>query len=330
MLTSYALTTAPASHAAVVIGGAPRRHRGHGGAARPRTAGGPSGSSPPWARSPRSPSARCRTAAWASLQWSDLLLFGAVLAGAVGYAEGGLLSRELGSWQTVSWALVVAAPFMVASHDLSREPARPGRHARRVGWRSPTWGSSACSSASSRGTAGWPSARCPRSARYSSSSRCMTIAWAGLLLHEPIGWSTALGGLAVMACAALAVRTRLGLVVSRPARRGARGLTGRAPPPARGRRAAGRAGRRARACGRSASDAQPGVGEHLRHQRPVAADHQPARDTPGACAPGDSLSANRIRSAWAATASASASAWLPRRRANRCWDQPPAAVRDWT
>ncbi|MCY7365199.1 MAG: hypothetical protein LH469_07820 [Frankiaceae bacterium] len=31
-----------------------------------------------------------------SLHWADLLLFGAVLAAAVGYAEGGLLARELG------------------------------------------------------------------------------------------------------------------------------------------------------------------------------------------------------------------------------------------
>ncbi|RBO72743.1 DMT family transporter, partial [Microbacterium sp. H6] len=37
----------------------------------------------------------------------------------------------------------------------------------------------------------------------------MSIAWAALLLHEPIGWATAVGGFTVIACAALAVRTRL-------------------------------------------------------------------------------------------------------------------------
>ena len=43
-----------------------------------------------------------------------MLLFGAVLAAAIGYAEGGLLARELGAWQAVSWALVLSAPLMTA------------------------------------------------------------------------------------------------------------------------------------------------------------------------------------------------------------------------
>ena len=47
------------------------------------------------------------------LHWADLLLLGAVVAAAIGYAEGGLLARELGAWQTVSWALVLASPLMV-------------------------------------------------------------------------------------------------------------------------------------------------------------------------------------------------------------------------
>lgn len=45
-----------------------------------------------------------------SLHASDLILFGAVIAAAIGYAEGGLLARELGAWQTVSWALVLSFP----------------------------------------------------------------------------------------------------------------------------------------------------------------------------------------------------------------------------
>jgi len=38
----------------------------------------------------------------------------------------------------------------------------------------------------------------------------MSIAWAALLLGEQIGWQTIVGSLAIIACAALAVRTRLG------------------------------------------------------------------------------------------------------------------------
>jgi uncharacterized membrane protein len=85
--------------------------------------------------------------AFASAQWgglgqlhaADLLLFGAVLAAAVGYAEGGLVARELGAWQTVSWALVVCSPLMVVLTVLAavRQPPR-GR--RRSGRPSPTSG----------------------------------------------------------------------------------------------------------------------------------------------------------------------------------------------
>lgn len=43
----------------------------------------------------------------------DLAMLGAVAAGGIGYVEGARLSRELGSWQTICWALVIAAPFLV-------------------------------------------------------------------------------------------------------------------------------------------------------------------------------------------------------------------------
>ena len=46
------------------------------------------------------------------LQVADLALLGAVAAAAIGYAEGGRLSRELGGWQVICWALVLSAPFL--------------------------------------------------------------------------------------------------------------------------------------------------------------------------------------------------------------------------
>ncbi len=42
----------------------------------------------------------------------DLLMVGAVLVCGLGYAEGARLSRRLGGWQVISWALVVALPAM--------------------------------------------------------------------------------------------------------------------------------------------------------------------------------------------------------------------------
>ncbi len=42
----------------------------------------------------------------------DALMLAAVAIGALGYAEGARLARELGGWQVICWALVVAAPFL--------------------------------------------------------------------------------------------------------------------------------------------------------------------------------------------------------------------------
>ncbi len=42
----------------------------------------------------------------------DLLMLAAIIICGLGYAEGGRLSRHLGGWQVISWALLMAAPFM--------------------------------------------------------------------------------------------------------------------------------------------------------------------------------------------------------------------------
>jgi drug/metabolite transporter (DMT)-like permease len=44
---------------------------------------------------------------------ADLALLGAVVAAAIGYAEGGRVAREMGGLQVISWALLLAAPFLV-------------------------------------------------------------------------------------------------------------------------------------------------------------------------------------------------------------------------
>lgn len=43
----------------------------------------------------------------------DLMLLGGVIAAAIGYAMGAELAKEMRSWQVISWALVLAAPFLV-------------------------------------------------------------------------------------------------------------------------------------------------------------------------------------------------------------------------
>ena len=48
-----------------------------------------------------------------SLQLGDLLLLGAILSAGLGYALGGKLSKELGGWQVICWALVISFPFII-------------------------------------------------------------------------------------------------------------------------------------------------------------------------------------------------------------------------
>jgi drug/metabolite transporter (DMT)-like permease len=48
------------------------------------------------------------------VQWADLLLAAAALAGSIAYALGGELTRRIGGWEVISWALVFASPLMLA------------------------------------------------------------------------------------------------------------------------------------------------------------------------------------------------------------------------
>ena len=43
----------------------------------------------------------------------DLLMFAAIVVCGLGYAEGAQLSRRLGGWQVISWALVMSLPIMM-------------------------------------------------------------------------------------------------------------------------------------------------------------------------------------------------------------------------
>jgi drug/metabolite transporter (DMT)-like permease len=42
----------------------------------------------------------------------NVLMVGAILLCGLGYAEGATLARRLGGWQVISWALLLALPFM--------------------------------------------------------------------------------------------------------------------------------------------------------------------------------------------------------------------------
>ncbi|WP_410671705.1 DMT family transporter [Amycolatopsis sp. cmx-4-68] len=208
LLTSFALTSAPASHGAVVIALLPAATavtavlRGHERPPRTfwLTAAAGAGAVVVFAALPNG---------LGGLHWSDVLLFGAVAAAAIGYAEGGLLARELGAWQTVSWALVVSAPPMLVLTAVSAARTPPSGSTLE-------WAAFAYLGVVSmflgffawyRGLAIGPMARV---SQVQLVQPVLTIGWAASLLGERLTWPTALGGAAVIACAGLAVRTRFG------------------------------------------------------------------------------------------------------------------------
>lgn len=55
----------------------------------------------------------------------DLLMLAAVIVCGLGYAEGARLSRVLGGWQVISWALVLSLPIMLPLALLTMPPS-PG------------------------------------------------------------------------------------------------------------------------------------------------------------------------------------------------------------
>ena len=141
------------------------------------------------------------------LEPADLLLLAAVVAAAIGYAEGGLLARELGTWQVVCWALVLALPVMSGLTILftAQRPPSAGPAA---------WAAFAYLAVVSmflgffawyRGLAIGPMAQV---SQVQLAQPVLTIAWAGLLLGEAITWLTVLGGAGVVGCAATATSCR--------------------------------------------------------------------------------------------------------------------------
>lgn len=205
-LTSYALTTASAAHSAVVIALLP--------AATAVMAVLRGRESPPrsfWVAAGLGAIAAVGFAAVQGgsfeLHSSDVLLLAAVVVCAIGYAEGGLVSRELGSWQTISWALVLSLPVMAVLAVIAIDRQPPTATATQ-------WSAFAYLAVISmflgffawyRGLAIGPMAQV---SQVQLVQPVLTICWAALFLHEPLTWSTVIGGCAVIACALGAVRTR--------------------------------------------------------------------------------------------------------------------------
>jgi len=215
LLTSFALQTAPAAHGAVVIGLLPAATAV---AAVVRTGERPGRAF--WAAAAAGAVAVVAFVATSGggldavvggVHTADLLLVGAVGLAAVGYAEGGALSRELGAWQTICWALLLALPVMLVATLVGAggteglvPSAGPG-----------AWASFAYLAGVSmflgffawyRGLAIGPMAQV---SQVQLVQPVLSIAWAAALLGEPLQASVVVGALVVIACAATAVRSRV-------------------------------------------------------------------------------------------------------------------------
>jgi drug/metabolite transporter (DMT)-like permease len=230
LLTSYALTHVPASHGAVVIALLP--------AATAVTVVLRTGEQPAltfWLAAAVGAAAAvafsvAQSGGLEHLEIDDLLLIGAVIAAAIGYAEGGLLARELGSWQTVSWTLVLCAPLMTSLTIASIVVQPPSASLTQ-------WAALAYLCVVSmylgyfawyRGLAIGPMAQV---SQVQLTQPALSILWSALLLGETVGRTTVIGGAVVVLSAAIAVRARL--VAPEPAAGRNEGLRGCEAAPGR-------------------------------------------------------------------------------------------------
>lgn len=208
LFTSLAMLTVPASHAAVVVGLLPAATAVfavvRGAEHPPKTF---------WVFAGLGASSVIAFAAisageFGTLELADLYLVAAVIVTAYGYSEGAVMAREIGSWQTISWAVITCLPLTIPATiwSLFTEPltATPGE-----------WWAFAYLAAVSmylaffawyRGLAIGP---VPTVSQVQLTQPVMSILWSAVLLGETITPEIVIGGSAVVVSALLAVRSRL-------------------------------------------------------------------------------------------------------------------------
>lgn len=135
----------------------------------------------------------------------DLLMVAAVVLCGLGYAEGAKLSRELGGWQVISWALVLAAPLMLALTIMTLPAAQSGIGA-------PAWISLAYVSVFSMlvGFVFWYRGLALGGIAGVGQLQLLQpffgLALAGLLLGEPVAWTMIATTGLIVVCVAFARR----------------------------------------------------------------------------------------------------------------------------
>lgn len=140
-------------------------------------------------------------------QIGDLLLLGAVALAALGYAEGGHLSREIGGWRVICWALLLSVPFLLLPVAFSLP--RTGLSASWTAWLG--FGYASVFSMF-LGFFAWYHGMAvggvARIGQLQLLQPVLTLLWAVLLLGEPVASRTVAAAFLVIASAAVTQRTR--------------------------------------------------------------------------------------------------------------------------
>jgi drug/metabolite transporter (DMT)-like permease len=138
---------------------------------------------------------------------ADLYVLAAVALAALGYAEGGALSRRLGGWQVICWALVLSAPVLVPVVAL--RIGSEGLHAGPDAWLGFAYvaliSMFLAFFAWYRGLALGGIARI---GQIQLAQPVLTLCWAALLLGEQVTAATVLAALAVLASVVATQRLR--------------------------------------------------------------------------------------------------------------------------
>jgi drug/metabolite transporter (DMT)-like permease len=139
---------------------------------------------------------------------ADLFLLIAVATCAVGYAQGGVLSRELGGARTISWALVLSVPVTLPIALVSAATVTPGRRRAGVGGLRLRVGDldvprllRLVRRAGAGGVA--------RVGQVQLTQPLMTLGWSALVLGEVVGPWTFATALAVLASVVVTQRARV-------------------------------------------------------------------------------------------------------------------------
>jgi drug/metabolite transporter (DMT)-like permease len=140
-----------------------------------------------------------------TLHAADVLLILAVLAAAIGYAEGALLSRQLGGWQVICWALVLGAPLTWAVSIVAA--GKSGLHAT-----GPQWAAFGYTAVFSMFLgffawyAGMARAGIAKASQIQLAQPALAMVWAWALLGEHLSWA-AVVTIAVVLSAVVVGRT---------------------------------------------------------------------------------------------------------------------------